>query len=141
MDKEQLQKRAERRRRLIEAQEDSLVAEIGRYWFSQAQAWDPAAGGAIPDGVPVGPDFTTFVKGFMKANQYRTLEFGDGAIKAGAEAVAAWIDYNGLREVGRDYPNPMTEVDKNKEEGYVSVAASLKKKADHIYGPVPGLRS
>lgn len=139
MDKEQLRIRAERRRKFIQAQadaQDSLVAEIGRYWLSKATSqWDPANSSSIPEGVPVGPDFEKFVKDYMKANGYRTLEFGDGAIKAGAEAVAAWIDYNGAREVGRDYPNPLTEVDKDKGKGGY-VVASIRKQADHIYGPV-----
>jgi hypothetical protein len=136
MDKEQLRIRAERRRKFIQADaQDSLVAEIGRYWLSKAHLWDPASTERVPSSVPVGPEFERFVKDFMKHNGYRTLEFGDGAVKAGAEAVAAWIDYNGQREVGRDYPNPLTEVDKDKGAGGY-VAASLQKRADHIYGPI-----
>lgn len=135
MDKEQLRIRAERRRKLIQAQDaqDSLVAEIGRFWFSQVvPKWDPASSEKIPAGVPVGEEFKRFVKDFMKSNGYRTLEFGEGMVDIGAEAVASWIDYNGAREVGRDYPNPLSEVDKDKGEGGY-VVASLGKQAIHAY--------
>lgn len=137
MDREQLRIRAERRKRLIQAQEgqDSLVAEIGRYWFSQVvPQWDPASGDKIPAGVPVGEEFKAFVKKYMKSNGFRALEFGDGFIDVSAEAVANWIDFSGQHEVGRDYPNPLSEVDKDKGEGgYVSKAASFEKEAIHAY--------
>lgn len=135
MDKEQLRIRAERRRKLVADVQDSLVAEIGMYWLQKAVArWpNPTEQPKVPEGVPVGPDFERFVKDYMKANGFRTLEFGDGAVKAGAEAVANWVDFNGMRMVGVDYPNPMSEIDKAKEEGY-TVAST--KTAAHIYGPV-----
>lgn len=154
MNKEQLKARAEYRRKLAQqgnASSDSLVAEIGAFWLQKAkERWNPKEQKQVPPGVPVGDAFIQFVKDYMKRNNFRTLEFGEDAVKAGAEAIARWIDYNGNRVVGLDYPNPLDEVEKAKGEGFVvhdifdegggmPLAASSRnptKKAHHIYGPV-----
>jgi len=140
MDKQQLQVRAEKRRKLAQVDpQDSLVAEIGTIWLQQArERWNPQVNPRVPDGIPVGPAFIQWVKKWMKDNRFRTLEFGDGAIKAGAEAVANWVDYNGSRVVGVDYPNPLTEINKAKGEGYTIGSTNKQTKtADTVYGPLP----
>lgn len=153
MNKEQLKARAEYRRKLAQQNNnDSLVAEIGTFWLQKArERWNPREQKQVPPGVPVGDDFIQFVKDYMKRNGFRVLEFGEDVAKVGAEAVARWIDYNGNRVVGIDYPNPIDEVEKAKGEGFVvydifdggesvPLAASsnrpTQKTAHHIYGPV-----
>ena len=141
MDKDELRVRAEKRRKLAQVADaqDSLVAEIGTAWLQEAALkWNPDVQPKVPAGVPVGPDFLRFVKTWMKSNKFRTLEFGEAAVKAGAEAVASWIDFNGSRVVGIDYPNPLTEINKAKGEGW-SVGASDNKQtktAESVYGPI-----
>jgi len=140
MDKEQLKIRAEKRRKwaqTVDAQ-DSLVAEIGTAWLQSAVLkWNPTVQPKVPAGIPVGPEFIRFVKNWMKSNNFRTLEFGEAAVRAGAEAVANWIDFNGNRVVGVDYPNPLTEINKARGEGYMTIAAGKQTKtADTIYGPI-----
>jgi hypothetical protein len=73
----------------------------------------------------------------MKTNRFRILEVGDAVVKVTAEAVASWIDFNGSRVVGIDYPNPLTEINKAKGEGW-SVGNSNKqvKTADTVYEPI-----
>ena len=142
MDKAQLQVRAENRKKWAQTadRQDSLVAEIGTAWLQQAALkWNPAVQPKVPEGIPVGSEFIRFVKNFMKQNGFRTLEFGEGAVKAGAEAVAHWIDFNGTRIVGIDFPNPLTEIDKAKGEGYMvaSNAKQTKTAQQHtVYGPI-----
>ncbi len=154
MNKEQLKARAEYRRKLAQQSNNgSLVAEIGEFWLQKAkERWNPREQKQVPPGVPVGDAFIQFVKDYMKRNSFRTLEFGEESVKAGAETIARWIDYNGNRVVGVDYPNPLDEVEKAKGEGFVvhdifdggetaplPLAASVgqpAKTAHHIYGPV-----
>ena len=140
MDKEQLKIRAEKRRALAQAvdPQDSLVGEIGTAWLQEAaQKWNPEVQPKIPAGIAVGPEFIRWVKNWMKNNKFRILEVGEGVVKATAEAVASWIDFNGNRIVGIDYPNPLTEINKAKGEGW-SVASNKKqiKTADSVYGPI-----
>jgi hypothetical protein len=141
MDKEQLKIRAEKRRALAQAvdPQDSLVGEIGTAWLQEAaQKWNPEVQPKVPAGIAVGPEFIRWVKNWMKNNKFRILEVGEGVVKATAEAVASWIDFNGNRVVGIDYPNPWTEINKAKGEGY-SVLGSDKKQiktADSVYGPI-----
>ena len=141
MDKEQLKIRAEKRRKLAQMADaqDSLVAEIGTVWLQEAsQKWNPDVQPKVPTGVAVGPDFLRFVKTWMKSNKFRILEVGDGVVKATAEAVASWIDFNGSRVVGVDYPNPLTEINKAKGEGWSTGASDSKqtKTAESVYGPI-----
>mgnify|MGYP001297310294 CR=1 FL=1 len=142
MDKDELRVRAEKRRKLAQVADaqDSLVAEIGTAWLQEAaMKWNPDVQPKVPAGVPVGPDFLRFVKTWMKSNKFRTLEFGEAAVKAGAEAVASWIDFNGSRVVGIDYPNPLTEINKAKGEGFMTTSSNKQTKtAQQSQGYRPG---
>lgn len=140
MDKKDLEARAERRRKLAEGPSLPLAEEIAKAWMDLvvAKGWDPSLQQQIPEGIPVGPDFVSWIDLYLKRSRFRFREF-EGAAKLTAQEVARVIDTAGNRLVGRDFPNPLTGVKKEKgQSGYTVVGSNKQtvKTADTVYGPV-----
>jgi len=155
MDQKKLIERAKRRRQMVHVASetrDSLVAEIGTAWLRETmQKWNPEENKNVPSGVSVGSDFERWIDKYLKNSNFRAREL-DGFAKLVAKQVAHWIDVNDTSVTGHNFPNPISDVEKAKSDGYkvvslpfstqqqeLPLAASTNKKskiAESVYGPV-----